>query len=135
MSMTAKLFYVVLFSATCIASTNLVQYGKCSYYADKYEGRLCADNKTIFRQKFAYAAHRSLPFGTKIRITNLENGRKWTCVVVDRGPFDYDEALRGNIVPNRTRILDVSKETARMLNFTKQGVCSVKVEIICRVRY
>ncbi len=62
------------------------------------------------------AAHRSLPFGTPVRVTNLENGRRVTVVVNDRGPF-----VRG-------RVIDVSKPAARRLGIVSSGLARVRVE-------
>lgn len=62
------------------------------------------------------AAHRTLPFGTRVRVTNLENGRAVTVVVNDRGPF-----LPG-------RIIDVSVPAARRLGIVRSGVARVRVE-------
>ena len=61
------------------------------------------------------AAHRSLPFGTRVRVTNLENGRTVTVVINDRGPF-----VRG-------RIIDLSKPAARRLGIIRSGVARVRV--------
>jgi rare lipoprotein A len=62
------------------------------------------------------AAHRSLPFGTPVRVTNLENGRRVTVVVNDRGPF-----VRG-------RVIDVSKPAARRLGIVRSGLARVRLE-------
>ena len=65
-------------------------------------------------------AHRTLPFGTRVRVTNLENGRRVTVVVNDRGPF-----LRG-------RVIDVSKAAARRLGIVRLGLARVRVEPLGR---
>ena len=62
------------------------------------------------------AAHRTLPFGTPIKVTNLENGRTARLIVNDRGPF-----VRG-------RILDVTTHAAEVLDFRNKGVARVRVE-------
>jgi rare lipoprotein A len=62
------------------------------------------------------AAHRSLPFGTQVRVTNLDNGRSAVVKIVDRGPF-----VRG-------RIIDVSATAALALGFRQSGVAHVRVE-------
>jgi rare lipoprotein A len=64
------------------------------------------------------AAHRTLPFGTRLLVTNLGNGRAVTVVVVDRGPFI------------RTRILDVSTRAADALDFRRAGTARVKIEVV-----
>lgn len=62
------------------------------------------------------AAHRHLPFGTRARVTNLENGRRVTVVINDRGPF-----VRG-------RVIDVSRSAARRLGIVRSGLARVRVE-------
>jgi rare lipoprotein A len=64
------------------------------------------------------AAHRTLPFNTRVRVTNLQNGRSIVVRINDRGPF-----IRG-------RIIDLSFEAARQLGMHRQGVIQVKVEIL-----
>ena len=85
--------------------------GKASYYGG---------NKTASGSRFHTgsmgAAHRTLPFGTPIKVTNLENGRTARLIVNDRGPF-----VRG-------RILDVTTHAAEVLDFRNKGVARVRVE-------
>jgi rare lipoprotein A len=69
-----------------------------------------------------FAAHRSLPFGTQVRVTNLGNGRSAVVTIVDRGPF-----IRG-------RIIDVSTGAADALAFRRAGVARVQIEIVERDR-
>ncbi len=64
------------------------------------------------------AAHRSLPFGTQVRVVNLDNGRKAVVKIVDRGPF-----VRG-------RVIDVSTAAAVALGFRQAGVAHVRIERI-----
>jgi rare lipoprotein A len=103
--------------------------GQASYYHDRYEGRRTASGK-VFRQRYAYAAHCTLPFGTRVRVHNLDNGRSWVVVIEDRGPFDVKKARKGILTPHPTRVIDVSRETARMLGFRKQGIANIKLEIL-----
>ena len=64
------------------------------------------------------AAHRTLPFGTPIKVTNLENGRTAHLIVNDRGPF-----VRG-------RVIDVSSSAAEALRMTEPGVVKVKLDVV-----
>jgi rare lipoprotein A len=64
------------------------------------------------------AAHRDLPFGTRLRVSNLENGKSVVLVVNDRGPFAGD------------RLIDVSKRAADDLGFTGQGTARVSLAVI-----
>jgi rare lipoprotein A len=66
------------------------------------------------------AAHRSLPYGTLVRVTNLENGRRVVVVVNDRGPF-----VRG-------RVIDVSVPAARRLGIVRRGLARVRLEVVRR---
>ena len=66
------------------------------------------------------AAHRSLPFGTRLRVTNLQNGRRVVVVVNDRGPY-----VRG-------RIVDLSPAAARRLGIIERGLARVRIEVVGR---
>ena len=64
------------------------------------------------------AAHKTLPLGTKIRVTNLQNRRSLTMTIIDRGPF-----VKG-------RVLDVSYKAAQKLGFVNQGTTKVRIDVI-----
>ena len=64
------------------------------------------------------AAHKSYPLGTKVRVTNLENGKSIKLVINDRGPF-----VKG-------RIIDLSYKAARKLDFVNQGTTKVRIDVI-----
>ncbi|AFM06166.1 rare lipoprotein A [Bernardetia litoralis DSM 6794] len=107
-----------LFAPTEEESTSAGAYteeGIASYYADKYEGRPTASGET-FRQDLLTAAHKTLPFGTMVTITNLKNGKKIRVKINDRGPF-----VAG-------RIIDVTSRGARELDFINDGIVNVKIE-------
>ncbi len=89
--------------------------GIASYYADKYEGRPTASGE-IFRQDLLTAAHKTLPFGTMVTVTNLKNGKKVRVKINDRGPF-----VAG-------RIIDLTSRGARELDFIRDGIVNVKIE-------
>jgi len=91
--------------------------GRASYVAASFAGRRTASGTTFDPEKLT-AAHRTLPFGTRIRVTNLTNGRKATLTVVDRGPF------------RKNRILDVSPRAARELGFEASGLTRVRIRIL-----
>jgi rare lipoprotein A len=90
------------------------QTGKASYYADKFKGRPTA-NGQIFRQNKRTAAHKTLPFGTRVKVENLTNGKTVKVTINDRGPF-----VEG-------RIIDLSKKAARKLHMIQAGVTNVKI--------
>lgn len=91
--------------------------GEASYYGDEFNGRKTA-NGEIYSHDALTAAHRSLPFGTRVRVTNLHNKRSVTLRVNDRGPF-----LDG-------RVIDVSKSAAEALGMITSGTVPVRVEVL-----
>ena len=97
--------------------SNKVIYGKASYYANMFQGRKTA-NGQIFDQGKLTAAHRTLPFGTKVKVTNVNNHKSVIVTVNDRGPF-----VRG-------RMIDLSRSAFRVIGNTRSGVLNVKMEII-----
>src|SRR3954453_5294028 len=99
----------------------VVQRGLASYYGPGFNGRETASG-TVFNQAAMTAAHRTLPLGPVVRVTNLENGRAVTLKVTDRGP--YGRNYRGGT------IIDVSKGAARRLRFVRDGLVRVKVEVV-----
>ena len=88
-----------------------------SYYADKFNGRRTASGE-IFDMNGYTAAHKTLPFGTVLRVTNLENGKSVNVRVNDRGPF-----VQG-------REIDVSKAAAVQLDMVSNGTAKVSLEIV-----
>lgn len=105
---------LVLLTTFCFAQT---QTGKASFYADKFEGRPTASGEKYKHNKLT-AAHKSLPFGTLIRVTNLKNNLSVEVTVNDRGPY-----IEG-------RIVDLSKSAAEKLEFINIGLADVKVEVV-----
>jgi rare lipoprotein A len=91
--------------------------GKASYYYGKWIGRKTA-NGEIYRRGDMTAAHKSLPFGTNVRVLNLQNGREVVVRINNRGPY-----IKG-------RIIDLSLAAAEKLGMTKAGVVPVKVEVL-----
>jgi rare lipoprotein A len=89
--------------------------GIASYYANKYHGKKTASGER-YNMHALTAAHRTLPFGSNVRITNLDNDRSVTVRINDRGPF-----VGG-------RIIDVSLEAARRLQMVSAGTARVRLE-------
>lgn len=96
------------------AATKKVSLGKASWY--KMGTRTA--NGERFNPNGLTAAHRTLKFGTKVRVTNLRNGKSVVVRINDRGPFI------------RSRIIDVSMGAARRIGLTRAGVAKVKVEVL-----
>lgn len=107
-------FTLILIFATSFAQ---VQTGKASFYADKFEGTPTASGEKYRHNKLT-AAHKTLPFGTRVRVTNLGNNASVEVVINDRGPY----------VENR--IVDLSKAAAEKLGFVNQGLADIRLEVI-----
>ncbi|MDO7873443.1 septal ring lytic transglycosylase RlpA family protein [Hymenobacter sp. ASUV-10] len=104
--------------SACGGSKNaFTQSGQGSYYADKFNGRPTASGAP-YRPGQMTAAHNTLPFGTRIKVTNVKNGRSVKVVVNDRGPH-----VKG-------RIVDVSRKAARKLDLVEAGVVPVQLKVI-----
>ncbi|MFQ6109138.1 MAG: septal ring lytic transglycosylase RlpA family protein [Candidatus Aminicenantales bacterium] len=94
-----------------------VQTGLASWYGPSFHGRTTSSAE-IFNMYDLTAAHRSLPFGTQVMVTNLKNGKSVIVRINDRGPF-----IRG-------RIIDLSYAAARMLDMVGDGVVPVRIEVL-----
>jgi len=94
-----------------------VQKGLAAFYGRNMEGHKTACGGTYVASKMT-TAHRTLPCGTKVRITNTQNGRSVEATVNDWGPT------------SRKRIVDVSRAVAEQLDFVKQGTTTVEVEVV-----
>lgn len=105
---------LLLFATAGFAQT---QTGKASFYADKFEGSPTASGEK-YRHSKKTAAHKTLPFGTKVRVTNLENNKTIEVVVNDRGPY-----VDG-------RIIDLSRSAAEELDYINKGLAEVRIEVI-----
>ena len=99
--------------------------GLASFYGPGFHGRETA-NGEIFNQRAMTAAHRTLPLGTVVRVTNLENGRSVVVRINDRGPYGRNY--------RRGTIIDVSKGAAQRLRFIEDGLVQVKVEVLRSAR-
>jgi rare lipoprotein A len=106
---------VVLFLAALELSAFEPQEGLASWYGGKFQGRRTASGELFDTHQFT-AAHRTLPFGTLVLVTNLRNGRRTTVRINDRGPF-----VRG-------RIIDLSMVAATAIGLTGEGLAPVRIE-------
>ncbi len=106
--------YFVVTSLFACCGQPVSETGKASFYADKFNGRQTA-NGEIFRQRKRTAAHKTLPFGTKVKVKNLNNGRVVKVRINDRGPFAAG------------RIIDLSRKAARKVGMVKTGVANVEI--------
>ena len=98
-------------------ATGQSEFGLASWYGEAHDGLPTASGEIFDRTRYT-AAHRSLPLGTRLRVTNLENGRVVRVRVNDRGPY-----VAG-------RVLDLSQEAARDLGMVEQGLARVQLDVI-----
>jgi rare lipoprotein A len=91
--------------------------GFASYYADKFQGMATASGVPYDSLSYS-AAHPSLPFGSKLLVTNIQNERKIEVVINDRGPF------------LKNRIIDLSKAAAKELKMIDTGVIKVRLQLV-----
>ena len=111
--------YLLLSLLACAFHLGIAQTqtGKASFYADKFEGRPTASGEKYKHSKLT-AAHKSLPFGTKVKVTNIANNQSVEVIINDRGPY-----VDG-------RIVDLSKSAAEKLGFVNLGLADVQLEVI-----
>lgn len=91
--------------------------GYASFYADKFHGRKTSSGEVFDMNGFT-AAHRTLPFGTKVKVTNIKNGKSVVVKINDRGPFKEE------------RIIDLSKAAAESIDMLNDGVAEVEIRIL-----
>jgi len=103
---------------TRTAAATRVERGLATFYGDEQHGGPTASGERFDKHKMT-AAHRTLPMGTRVRVTNTRNGRSVEVRINDRGPYG-----------NRQRIIDVSEAAARRLDMIDAGVVPVTVEVL-----
>ncbi len=98
-------------------ATKMAQSGVASYYGPGFHGRRTANGET-FNMHAMTAAHRTLPFGTQVKVTNLANGKSAIVRVNDRGPYANG------------RIIDLSVAAAKQIGSTNSGTARVTLEVL-----
>ena len=113
----AALALALLVRATLVAADSTIpaQVGHASWYGEEFASRLTASGERFDPQKLT-GAHRTLPLGSKVRVTNLRNGRSVLVTITDRGPF------------RSRREIDLSYSAARLLGMLRLGVIDVLIE-------
>ena len=91
--------------------------GTASYYAEEFDGRKTSNGETYNMHELT-AAHRTLPFNTKIRVVNLENGKSVVVRVNDRGPFKDN------------RVIDLSLQAAKEIGLLANGTAPVRIDVL-----
>jgi len=105
---------LLLLSTTAFA---FEQEGLASWYGGKFQGRRTANGEIFDTNEFT-AAHKTLPFGTIVKVTSLESGKSTVVRINDRGPF----------IPGR--IIDLSRAAAAAIGLAGKGVTKVRIEVI-----
>ena len=117
---------ILLFLAGCSSHKNytpqpdLLDYsesGKASYYSAKYQNRKTASGER-FNNRLMTAAHKSLPFGTKVIVTNINNGKTAVVTINDRGPY-----VKG-------RIIDLTQSAFSKIENLDKGIVEVKIRVV-----
>ena len=93
----------------------IMETGLASWYGSRHHGKRTASGEVFNQEKFT-AAHRTLPWGSKVKVTNLANGKSVEVRINDRGPF------------SKGRIIDLSRAAARSLGMVEQGITTVRIE-------
>jgi len=129
MPFSIKLHFLILFTTILSAcsqtpthsprlnSTSFQEVGKASFYANKYQSRQTASGER-FNHSAKTAAHKKLPFGTWVKVTNINNDKSVMVRINDRGPF-----VKG-------RIIDLSKSAFSTIADTRLGIIDVVVEVV-----
>jgi len=93
----------------------MMETGLASWYGPKFHGKLTASGEVFNQEKFT-AAHPTLPWGSRVKVTNLDNGKSVDVRINDRGPF------------GKGRIIDVSRAAAKALGMVGRGITTVRLE-------
>lgn len=112
-----KIIFLLNFILLCSLANSQVIFGNASYYGPGFHGKKTANGET-FNQFALTAAHKTLPLGTIVKVTNAQNNKSVYLKINDRGPY------HGN------RVLDVSTRAAELLGFKNKGTAYVKIEVV-----
>lgn len=111
-------FQRLIFIIFCLVSTlSLAEEGIASYYSDVFQGKKTASGKLYDKYKLT-AAHKTLAFGSIVKITDLNNNKSVVVTITDRGPH------------SKKRMVDLSYAAAEKIGLIKAGISQVKMEII-----
>ena len=108
---------LIVFSINSYSEQVFVNVGLASWYGAGHHGNRTASGET-FDMNIYTAAHRTLEFGTKVKVINIDNGRFVVVTINDRGPY-----VEG-------RIIDLSKSAAAHIGCMRKGICMVLLEIV-----
>ncbi len=114
------MLFLTIISCCCLVSGGhglTSDYGLASYYGDEFQGKKTASGE-IYNKWDYTCAHRTLNFGTRLKVTNMENKKTVIVRVNDRGPFA------------KNRIIDLSYAAAKEIDMLQKGVIKVKIEVV-----
>src|SRR5262245_3509533 len=112
-----KLFVARLVALAVVGTAGAqTEEGTANFYGDKFQGKKTASGE-VFDKNGLTAAHKKLPFGTKVKVTNVDNGKSVVVTVNDR------------MAANNPAVIDVTRKAAEELDFAKSGKAKVKVEV------
>lgn len=109
------LLIAVMTAVSC--SDQTLQEGEASWYGQGFDGKRTSSGE-IYHAEDSTAAHRTLPFGTVVRVINVENGKEVNVRINDRGPYAED------------RIIDLSRSAAEAIGMLDSGVARVRLELV-----
>lgn len=112
-----RLLIITILLFSTLLNFSQTEFGVASYYGIDFNGRPTASGE-IYSQNKLTAAHKTLPLGTVLKVTNAQNNKSVFVKVNDRGPF-----VKG-------RIIDLSTKAAELLGYRTKGTCYVKLEIV-----
>ncbi len=110
-------FLIFCTSAASILAAQKTEIGMASYYADEFNGSKTASGETYDKTKMT-AAHKTLSFGTVVRVTRLDDNRNVEVRITDRGPY-----VKG-------RIIELSRQAAQSIGLIQDGITKVKVDVL-----
>ncbi|MCZ4693262.1 septal ring lytic transglycosylase RlpA family protein [Ancylomarina euxinus] len=116
MKLSIFIFFFILLGSNLFAQKSQTPFvkGKASFYSDWFDGRLTANGEYFSQEEFT-AAHMTLPFGTWLEVTNLDNKKSVYLRINDRGPY-----VKG-------RVIDLSKAAAKAIGDLNQGIFNVQI--------
>jgi rare lipoprotein A len=112
----AILVMLVAVSMAGNAAAQTGEEGVANFYSDKFEGKKTASGE-VYDKNGLTASHKKLPYGTKVKVTNVENGKSVVVTVNDR------------MAPKNAAVIDVTRRAAEELGFVKAGKAKVKLEV------
>jgi rare lipoprotein A len=116
MKMVTLLVTLAMIMTVSLAVAQTGEEGTADFYSDKFEGKKTASGEVYDKSKLT-AAHKKLPYGTKVKVTNVDNGKSVVVTVNDR------------MASSNTAVIDVTRKAAEELGFVDKGKAKVKLEV------